>query len=471
MPRPSLFPSGVAVIVAGSLLLFALLLAIAAPSASAQALGNGRQGAFTSGPLNIKDQGSFFVGGVPKTTSYATSSTAGANASIMIGQMYVQFQIPQRWSPNQTRRGKYPVIMVHGSTHTGAALESTPAFTEGWGPYYVRKGFPVFIVDQAGRGRSGFDESVIHEGERLMLDGDLAGGSTLVPNFGRITSNGAWTNWFGHLVERGTCTPTTDILTGELEPHGWANCDPSPPTVHPNPAGYGPTFPIDVFDPGAIPGGSNAPPGLSPLAPFADPHLGSEPLGPAERYALEYYKQLVPNAEVTLPGSVCPTCTPSNLSPANTWTPFDLALLVERIAAKTGGAIVATHSQSGIMGHHMLRHLKRRGHRNMLKGLITVEGGCSFDQSGLDAVDFDRIPYLAIKGDYTATSQVCQASVDAINARRAAGFGTAFAEYIQLDDPKYNGAFNGVTHMMMDDRTALKVADVMLAWGQQHITE
>jgi len=452
-------------------LLPALLLAIVAPNAAAQALGNGREGAFTSGPLTLKDQGSFFVGGVPKSTMYAGSSTAAAHASIMIGQMYVEFQIPQSWNPDQLARGKYPVIMVHGSTHTGAALESTPAYTEGWAPYFVRKGFPVFIVDQAGRGRSGFDESVIHEGERMMLDGDLAGGSTLIPDFGRITSNGAWTNWFGHLVERGTCTPTTSILTGELQPHGWAACDPSPPTVHPNPAGYGPTFPIDVFDPGAVPEGSNAPPRLSALGPFADPNFGPEPQGPAERYALEYYKQLVPNAEVTLPGSVCPTCTPSILSPANTWTPFDLALLVERIAAKTGGAIVATHSQSGIMGHHMLRHLKRRGHRNMLKGLITVEGGCSFAQSGLDAVDFDRIPYLAIKGDYTATSPACQESVDAINARRAAGFGSAFAEYIQLDDPKYNGEFNGVSHMMMDDTTALKVADVMLAWGEQHITQ
>lgn len=454
--------------VCGLLLFAILLLAAVATSASGQALGKGREGAFTSGPLNLKDEGSFFVGGVPKTTMYATNSTAGDNASIMIGQMYVQFQIPQRWSPNQTRRGRYPVIMVHGSTHTGAALESTPAYGEGWGPYYVRKGFPVFIVDQAGRGRSGFDQSVIHEGERLMLAGDLAGGSTLIPNFGRITSNGAWTNWFGHLVEG--CTPTTDILTGELQPHGWSDCDPSPPTVHPNPAGYGPTFPIDVFDPGSVPGGSNAPPELSPLAPFVDPHFVPNPLGPAERYALHYYKQLVPNAEVTLPGSTCPTCTPSTLSPANTWTPFDLALLVERIAAKTGGAIVATHSQSGIMGHHMLRHLKRRGHINMLKGLITVEGGCSFAQSGLDAADFDNIPYLAIKGDYTVTSPACQESVAAINARRAAGLGSAFAEYIQLDDPKYNGEFNGVTHMMMDDRTALQVADVMLDWGKRHIT-
>src|SRR3954468_23555530 len=128
MPRPCLFRSGVAAAVAGLVFLLpALLLAIVAPNAAAQALGNGREGAFTSGPLTLKDQGSFFVGGVPKSTMYAGSSTAGAHASSMIGQMYVEFQIPQSWNPDQISRGKYPVIMVHGSTHTGAALESTPA--------------------------------------------------------------------------------------------------------------------------------------------------------------------------------------------------------------------------------------------------------------------------------------------------------------------------------------------------------
>ena len=92
------------------------------------------------------------------------------------------------------------------------------------------------------------------------------------------------------------------------------------------------------------------------------------------------YKQLVPNAEVTLPGSTCATCTPQNLSPANTWTPQNLALLVERL----GGAIVATHSQSGIMGHHMVRILKERGQLNLVKGLITIEGGCSLPQERPD---------------------------------------------------------------------------------------
>src|SRR6185369_15487121 len=55
----------------------------------------------------------------------------------------------------------------------------------------------------------------------------------------------------------------------------------------------------------------------------------------------EYYKQLVPNGEVTLPGSTCESCDPKELSPANTWTPQNLATLVEQL----GGAVVVTHSQ------------------------------------------------------------------------------------------------------------------------------
>jgi hypothetical protein len=452
-----------------------IVLGAATTSASAQALGSGRDGAFLKRPLTIKDQGSFFIGGVNKTTQYATNSTAGANASIVIGQMYVQFQIPEGWNNRRARReGKWPVIMVHGSTHTGAALESTPEYKEGWAPYYVRNGLPVFVVDQAGRGRSGFDESVVHEGKRMFIDGDAAGGTALIPNFGRITSNGSYTAWFGHLVVPNTATTCTDILTCELMPHGWRPDDPSPPTVHPNPAGYLPAFPLSGIglDPGQKQGGtpgSNTPPGVAPIGLFPDPHFGPTPYGPEDAYALHYYKQLVPNAEVTLPGSVCPTCVPPNLSASNTWTPFALALLVERIGAKAGGAVVATHSQSGIMGHHMARLLKQRGNLNYLKGLITVEGGCSFAQSGLTAADFDNIPYMAIKGDYTVTSAACTQSVAEINARRAAGQGSACAEYIQLDEPKWGGRFNGVTHMMMDDLVALPVADVMLDWGDRCI--
>jgi hypothetical protein len=375
---------------------------------------------FMAAPVTIEDQGSFFIGGVTKVSDHATVPFAPPGQpvpaptpqQITIGQMYVQFQIPQR------KNGPgWPVIMVHGSTHTGAALESTPDGREGWFPYFVRKGVSTYVVDQSGRGRSGFDQSVLHEAEARLAAGDVKGAAELIPAFGRITDNGAWQAWFGHLVPAGST-----VKTGRLVQHGSAE-DPEKPT---------------------------------------DGRAHVAPLFPMEAVA-EYYKQLVPNAEVTLPGSTCETCTPKQLSPANTWTPQNLALLVERL----GGAVVATHSQSGMMGHHMVRILKERGKLDLVKGLITVEGGCSLPQSGLAAADFDSIPYLAIKGDYTAISQQCQETVDAIGARRASKQGTARADYMKLDEM----GILGVTHMMMLDKNSNQIADLMIDWAGKHVTK
>jgi hypothetical protein len=396
---------------------------------------------FMGGQLVLEDQGSFFIGGVPKISEHATVPVAppGQQAppptpqQITIGQMYVQFQIPARKSAPG-----WPVIMVHGSTHTGAALESTPDGREGWYPYFVRKGVSTYVVDQSGRGRSGFNQSVLHEAEARLASGDVKGAAELIPSFGRISDTAAWMAWFGHLVPAGST-----ILTGTLIPHADA-ADPQP-----NPDSFkhvAPLFPIDAVDQ-AIASRTGA--------------IGPAPNGPRGPHALEYYKQLVPNAEVTLPGSTCATCNPSNLSPANTWTPLNLALLVERL----GGAIVATHSQSGIMGHHMVRILKERGKLDLVKGLITVEGSCSLPNSGLTAADFDTIPYLALKGDYAAISTVCQETVDAINKRRAEKQGTAKAEYLKLDEM----GMLGVTHMMMLDRRNLEIADIMLSWVSRNV--
>ena len=135
---------------------------LAAMTAGVLAQESGKTRKFLKKPLVIEDQGSFFIGGVAKVTPYATvpppNQTMAPN-QITIGQMYVQFQIPATKKANQP-----PVIMVHGSSHTAACLESTPDGREGWAPYFVRNGISTYIVDQAGRGRSGFDESVIHEG-------------------------------------------------------------------------------------------------------------------------------------------------------------------------------------------------------------------------------------------------------------------------------------------------------------------
>src|SRR2546428_4651421 len=117
---------------------------------------------FLTAPLTIEDQGSFFIGGVPKVTDYATvvsppaPGTAAATTpaplqphQITIGQMYVQFEIPVR--KNGGGRG----LMVHGASRPAPCLASTPHGREGRHPYLVRNGGPSYIVDQAGRGRFG----------------------------------------------------------------------------------------------------------------------------------------------------------------------------------------------------------------------------------------------------------------------------------------------------------------------------
>src|ERR1700730_8463459 len=209
-----------------------LLLGLAGKAASTEV----KQKKFLTKPLVIEDQGSFFIGGVAKVTNYATvpgpNQTVAPN-QITIGQMYVQFEIPQSKNLKMP-----PVIMVHGSSHTAACLESTPDGREGWYPYFVRKGISTYLVDQAGRGRSGFDESVILDAAAMIKNGDVEHGLPMIPPFGRITDNGAWTRWFGVLTP-----PGSTIVTGKLVRHG----DPS--TDDPRHAdGYFPAYPLGAVD-------------------------------------------------------------------------------------------------------------------------------------------------------------------------------------------------------------------------------
>src|SRR5205807_10324617 len=126
-------------------------------------------------------------------------------------------------------------------THTGACLESTPDGREGWEPYFVRHGISTYVVDQAGRGRSGFDESVIHEAAAMVKNGDTQKALATIPSFGRITDNGAWTAWFGHLVPAGST-----ILNGNLIRHGDPGDPPTDDAQHSD--NYFPAYPLTAVD-------------------------------------------------------------------------------------------------------------------------------------------------------------------------------------------------------------------------------
>src|SRR5712664_2233751 len=114
----------------GALGVIGCIAAFAAPSAAQAA---------TDGPLIIAKQGYFFAGG---------RIDPSIEGSPMVGQMYVEFQIPQKLEH------PFPVVMIHGGSQTGTNFTGTPDGREGWAQFFLRRGFAVYVVDQVARGRA-----------------------------------------------------------------------------------------------------------------------------------------------------------------------------------------------------------------------------------------------------------------------------------------------------------------------------
>lgn len=102
-------------------------------------------------PIVIAEQGNFYIGG-----RYVEDN----GDMPMIGQMYVQYQIPFE------RTHELPIVMVHGGSQTGSGYISTPDGREGWATWFLRRGYAVYVVDQSARGRSAYIESVFGEARR-----------------------------------------------------------------------------------------------------------------------------------------------------------------------------------------------------------------------------------------------------------------------------------------------------------------
>jgi pimeloyl-ACP methyl ester carboxylesterase len=106
-------------------------------------------------PLVLKAQGSFFVGGETVEQTRDELGSFGPAGHITVNQMYVRYMIPQG-------DRNVPVVMIHGMTHTGKAWETTPDGRMGWDEYFARRGHPVYVPDQVGRGRSGFNQALFN---------------------------------------------------------------------------------------------------------------------------------------------------------------------------------------------------------------------------------------------------------------------------------------------------------------------
>jgi hypothetical protein len=101
-------------------------------------------------PILIEEQGSFAVGG----TVISNSGTFNPYNPTPEGQTfhgdhaYVFYQIP-------VNARKYPLVMWHGIGQFSKTWETTPDGREGFQNIFLRRRFPVYLIDQPRRGDAG----------------------------------------------------------------------------------------------------------------------------------------------------------------------------------------------------------------------------------------------------------------------------------------------------------------------------
>ncbi len=161
----------------------------------------------------------------------------------------------------------------------------------------------------------------------------------------------------------------------------------------------------------------------------------------------ELYKQMIPDLNALLP------------SPNPTWT--NMAAL----AVQLKGAVLMGHSESGFFPQQAAL-INPAG----IRGLISIEMPCP-DLSAAQIATLAKIPTLIMFGDHLgdvqgggpanwlASYDGCEKHVQRV---RDAG-GDAVMMYL----PKMG--IRGNSHMLMQDRNSLQLADLILTWIDQHV--
>jgi pimeloyl-ACP methyl ester carboxylesterase len=306
-------------------------------------------------PLTIASQGSFFIGGRElKSETLSTLPQVDPKGTVTVEQMYVQYQIPVH--PKAAS-----VVFIHGCCLTGASWETTPDGRMGWSEYFVRKGYPTYVVDQAARGRSAMNAAAIY-----------------------------------------------GVKAGKLQP------DTLPVGFQ---AGREVAWPLFRFGPR-----------------YPEAYAGSQyPVEAQEAL----WKQMVPDWAYSM-------STPNPTVPA-------LNLLAQRLK----NTVLISHSQSGIYPFQAIA----RG-REGIAAIISIEPAACPAANG-DVMPYTGVPIMVLFGDYIAQSAVwaprlasCEAFAQAVN--KAGGR----AKVLQLPQ----AGVHGNTHMLMQDRNNLQVADLLSKW-------
>ncbi len=110
-----------------------------------------------TGPIIIQQQGSFAVGGTVVTNpgtfdpikhgSYNPTNQPSEGQTLHGDHAYVSYQIPVKARP-------LPLVFWHGHGQSAKTWETTPDGREGFQTLFLRRGFPVYLLDQPRRGRA-----------------------------------------------------------------------------------------------------------------------------------------------------------------------------------------------------------------------------------------------------------------------------------------------------------------------------
>ncbi len=321
-------------------------------------------------PLVLRAQGSFYVGGEKSDQTQVELGSLGPAGHITVNQMYVRYMVPQGGD------GNVPVVMVHGATLTGKSWETTPDGRMGWDEYFVRKGHPVYVPDQVGRGRSGFNQAVLN---------DVRAGSVPAANLP------PWLRFSDEVV--------------------WPN-----------------------FRFGSKPG-----------VPYPDSQF---PVAAVD----ELSKQGVPDMSFGMP------------------RPSPTIKALSDLATQLKGVVLMGHSQSGPFPLEAALL-----NPSAAKGLVLVEPGrCPDTYTDQQIATLATLPVLAVFGDHRDTPtgistrpswQISFDSCQALIGRLKAAGGDA-----QMLDPSERG-IRGNSHMIMQDKNHLQIADLILQWIGQHVTK
>ena len=119
-----------------------LIAAAMATLASAQGTGGTRPA-----PLTIQQQGSFAVGGtvIRSPGSFDATQPGSGGQSLHGDHARVFYQVP-------VNARTLPLVMWHGFGQFGKTWETTPDGREGFQTIFLRRRFPVYLVDQPRRG-------------------------------------------------------------------------------------------------------------------------------------------------------------------------------------------------------------------------------------------------------------------------------------------------------------------------------